>query len=104
MEAERRQSHSDGGKTTAFKVRRLIPTHLGPDAPEIQLGTIEDAEALIQNVANWLARGKIGPPVGNALVNAANSLIEAKKLSEIDQRLKAIETRLPNETRLPRAK
>ena len=94
VESERKAAWADGGKVTGLKIKRLIPTHLGEDAPDVELKTVADALVLAEKSANWILRGRIGPQVANALVSLIGAAIEAKKQGEFEARLKEIEEKL----------
>ena len=90
----RREAQAKGGATTSAKIRKLIPTHLGPDAPYLKLETPADAKALIEKVCNWTLRGEIATPVSTALTNAVTAFARIIEDSEIETKIREIEERL----------
>lgn len=91
---ERKQAWADGGKTTGLKIQRLIPTHLGDDAPDIALKTVQDALELAECGANWILKGKIGPQVATSLIGFIQAAMKIKELGEMELRLKQLEAKL----------
>jgi hypothetical protein len=90
----RREAQTKGGLSTARKIKKLIPTHLGPDAPYMKLETPADAKALIEKVCNWTLRGQIATPVSTALTNAITAFARIIEDSEIETKIRQIEERL----------
>ena len=93
---KRREAQARGGATTSAKIKKLIPTHLGKDMPDLKLDNAGDAKVALQKVVNWTLKGEIATPVSTAVVNALGvfaRLLEAteveKKIRELEERLKA---------------
>jgi len=95
----RREAQAKGGLTTAGKIKRLIPTHLAKDAPDVRLDTPADAKKVLEKVVNWTIKGAISTTVSTAVVNALGVFVRLVEATETEKKIQEIETRLNEQSK-----
>ena len=90
----RRAAQAKGGLITAGKIKRLIPTHLAKDVPDVKLDSPADAKVVLEKVVNWTMKGSISTAVATAVVNALGVFVRLVEATETEKKIREIEERL----------
>lgn len=76
--------------------RKVAPTTLPPDAPDLPLRTMHDVVALLEDTINRVRTGRLGVAVGNSVGQLAMVLQKCLERADLEARILVLEQRANN--------